>query len=253
VIGRALRAQARSFAGDVVLLGMVAAALLMSLAVATSIPPDLAEAPAGVRSVFAESFTVVLATYGAVLAAVYGSFRYTIDRRDGVIAQRLMMLPRWTIFVARMPTAALGGAIVALTVVVVGQIALNVSRGGATLDGATLDGATVASTLALGAVAGLWGMGLGVVVQVHLVALFVVSMSMSGALLLTMFWSSGAGYLPPLVMLRALGFDVSAMGIPRNDLLESSLALWATAGWVLAALLAGGAAFMKRDVGAETT
>lgn len=248
MIGRALRAQARSFAGDVVLLGMVAAALLMSLAVATSIPPDLAEAPAGVRSVFAESFTVVLATYGAVLAAVYGSFRYTIDRRDGVIAQRLMMLPRWTIFVARMPTAALGGAIVALTVVVVGQIALNVSRGGA-----TLDGATVASTLALGAVAGFWGMGLGVVVQVHLVALFVVSMSMSGALLLTMFWSSGAGYLPPLVMLRALGFDVSAMGIPPNDLLESSLALWATAGWVLAALLAGGAAFMKRDVGAETT
>ncbi|WP_029267292.1 MULTISPECIES: hypothetical protein [unclassified Microbacterium] len=248
MIGRALRAQARSFAGDVVLLGMVAAALLMSLAVATSIPPDFAEAPAGVRSAFAESFTVVLATYGAVLAAVYGSFRYTIDRRDGVIAQRLMMLPRWTIFVARMPTAALGGAIVALTVVVVGQIALNVSRGGA-----TLDGATVASTLALGAVAGLWGMGLGVVVQVHLVALFVVSMSMSGALLLTMFWSSGAGYLPPLVMLRALGFDVSAMGIPRNDLLESSLALWATAGWVLAALLAGGAAFMKRDVGAETT
>ncbi|WP_426621448.1 hypothetical protein [Microbacterium sp. As-52] len=248
MIGRALRAQARSFAGDVVLLGMVAAALLMSLAVATSIPPDLAEAPAGVRSVFAESFTVVLATYGAVLAAVYGSFRYTIDRRDGVIAQRLMMLPRWTIFVARMPTAALGGAIVALTVVVVGQIALNVSRGGA-----TLDGATVASTLALGAVAGFWGMGLGVVVQVHLVALFVVSMSMGGALLLTMFWSSGAGYLPPFVMLRALGFDVSAMGIPPNDLLERSLALWATAGWVLAALLAGGAAFMKRDVGAETT
>lgn len=243
MIGNALRAQARSFSGDVVLLGAAAAALVLSLSLATSIPPDLGDAPADVRAAFTESFSVVLATYGAVLAAVYGSFRYTIDRRDGVIAQRVTMQPRSAIFLARVPVAAVGGAAVALAGVVGGQVALNIALGGV-----AVDWSAVGSTVILGAVAGLWGMGLGVVVQVHLVALFVVSTSMSGALLLVMFWSAGAVYLPPLVMLEAVGFDVGAVGITPDGRLDNALAVGMTAGWVLVALLAGGVSFLKRDV-----
>jgi hypothetical protein len=243
VIGQALRAQARSFAGDVVLLGVMAAALVLSLSLATSVPPDMAEAPVDVRTAFTEPFGVVVATYGAVLAAVYGSFRYTIDRRDGVIAQRLTMVPRWATFLVRVPASAIGGAAVALAGVVGGRIALGISMGGV-----PLDWSAVGSAVAFGAVAGLWGMGLGVVVQVHLVALFVASASMSAALLLAMFWSAGAIYLPPLVMLEAVGFDVSAVGIMPEDPLDRSLAVWVTAGWVLVALLAGGVSFLKRDV-----
>lgn len=243
MIGRALRAQARTFTGDVVLLGTAAAAVLLSLSLLTSVPPDLAEAPAEVRAAFAESSLVVLAMYGAVLAAVYGSFRYTVDRRDGVIAQRLMLQSRRAIFLARVPASAVGGAIVALAGVVGGQIALNVSLGGV-----PVEWSAVGSALALGAVAGLWGMGLGVVVQVHLVALFVASLSMSGALLLAMFWSAGAVYLPPLVMLEAVGFDVGAVGITPDDRLNSGLAVPVAAGWVAAAHLAAGFSFMKRDV-----
>ena len=243
MIGRALRVQAYSLTGDVVLLGMVAAAFVMSLSLATSVPPDIAAAPADARAAFIEPFHVMLATYGGVLAAVYGSFRYTIDRRDGVIAQRLTMEPRWALFLARVPAAAVGGAVVALAAALGGHLALIVTMGGV-----AVEWSAVGSTLAFGAVAGLWGLGLGVVVQVHLVALFVASMSMSAALLLTVFWGAVAAFLPPLVMLEAVGFDVAAVGIMPEDRLDGWQARGVTAGWVLLALLAGGVSFMKRDV-----
>lgn len=243
MIGQAFRAQARIVTGDVVLLGVALAAFVLSLSLATSVPPELRDAPDAVRAEFVGSFRVVLATYAAVLAAVYGSFRYTIDRRDGVIAQRLTVQPRWAILTARVPASAVGGAIVALAGAVGGQVALTICVGGV-----PVEWSAVGSTLAFGAVAGLWGLGIGIVVQAHLVALFVASMSMSAALLLAMFWSSGAVYLPPLVMLQAVGFDVVAAGIPPEARLDTALAMWVTAGWVLVALGAGGVSFLKRDV-----
>lgn len=243
MIGRALRAQARSFAGDVVLLGVVVAAFVMSLSLATSIPPEFADAPPGVRDALTAPFSAVLATYGAVLAAVYGSFRYTIDRRDGVVAQRLMLQPRGVMFVARVPASAVGGAIVALAAVVGGHTALAVAMGGV-----PVDWSSVGSTLALGAVAGLWGMGVGIVVQAHLAALFVASLSMGAAMLVAMFWSAGAVYLPLLAMLEAFRFDVTAVGIPPQDGLDGPLAVLVAAGWMLVALVAAGVSFLNRDV-----
>lgn len=243
VIGRALRAQARSFAGDIVLLGVTVAALLMSLSLAMSIPPDLAGAPLEAREALAGSLTAVIAMYGAVLAAVYGSFRYTVDRRDGVIAQRLMLQSRWVTLLVRVPGAVVGGAVVSLAGLVGGHLALTVTAGGI-----PVEWSTVGSTLALGAVAGLWGMGLGVVVQVHLVALFLVSLSMSGPVLLAMLWGAGAVYLPPLVMLEAFRLDIGALGVAATDRLDGSLAAGVTAGWMVAALLAGALAFLRRDV-----
>lgn len=243
MIGQALRAHVRTFAGDIVLLWVVVAAFAVSLSLATSIPPELAEAPADVRTALTAPFTAVLATYGAVLASVYGSFRYTLDRRDGVVAQRLMLQRRWVTLLVRAPASAVGGAVVALAALVGGHAVLTFAIGGI-----ALDWTAVGSTLALGAIAGLWGMGLGIVVQVHLVALFAASMSMGAALLVAILWKVGAVYLPLLAMLEALRFDVTAVGILPGESLDGSTAVLVTAGWVTAALLAGGLSFMNRDV-----
>lgn len=243
MIRRALRAQARGVAGDVVLLGVAVAAFVMSLSLATSIPPEFADAPAGIRRELAAPFSTVLATYGAVLAAVYGSFRYTIDRRDGVVAQRLMLQSRWAMFLVRLPASAFGGAVVAFAAVIGGHTALLVAMGGI-----PVDGPSVGSTVALGAVAGLWGMGVGVVVQAHLAALFIASLSMGAAMLVAMFWSAGAVYLPLLAMLETFRFDVTAVGITPSDGLDAGPAVLVSAGWVLLVLGAGALSFLRRDV-----
>lgn len=243
MIGRGIRAHARSFAGDVVLLGVVVAAFVMSLTLATNIPSELSGAPAEVRGAFTAPFRTVLAMDGAILAAVYGSFRYTIDRRDGVIAQRLMAQPRWAMLVVRMPSSALGGAIVALMAVVGGHTALLVAMGGI-----PVDGPSVGASLMLGALAGLWGMGIGVLVQSHLAALFLASLSLGAGPLVAMLWSDGAVVLPLLAMLSAFGFDVTAVGVGPDHAFATAAAALLSAGWVALVLLAGTVAFLRRDV-----
>lgn len=243
MIGRALRAQARGFAGDVVLLGVGAAALLMSLSLLASLPPELAETSDDVRDAFVAPLGTLLATNGAVLAAVYGSFRYTIDRRDGVVAQRLSLQPRWAMLLARAPASAIGGAVVALAGVVGGHVVLSVAIGTS-----PMDWSAALSSFALGAGAGLWGMGVGIVVQAHLVAIFVASLSMGAAMLVTVFWGAGAVYLPLPAMLGALGFDLTAVGIAPEEELGRSAAALVAVGWIGLAQLAGGYAFLNRDV-----
>ncbi|MEZ7755725.1 hypothetical protein O5Y58_09440 [Microbacterium paraoxydans] len=242
MIGRALRAQARGAAGDVVLLGVALAAFLLSLSLATSIPAELAEAPAAARDELVAPFDAVLATYAGILAAVYGSFRYTIDRRDGVVAQRLMLESRWAMLVVRVPAAALGGAVVAVAAVVGGHTALLV-----TLGGVPVHAPAVASAVALGGAAALWGLGVGIVVQAHLAALFVAVLSMGVGLLAAMFWSAGAVYLPLPALLDAFRFDVAALGIPEGGGLGPA-AVPIAAGWILLAVGAGAVVFLRRDV-----
>lgn len=241
MIVRALRAHARGVTGDIVLLWVVAAAVVLSTSMATSVPAELAEAPAGVRAALSAPFSAVLATYGAVLAAVYGSFRYTVDRRDGVIAQRLMLQPRWVTLLSRTLGSALGGAVVALAGLAGGHIALAVAMGGV-----PVGWASVGSALAVGAGAGLWGLGVGIVVQNHLVALFVASMSLGSAVLVAMFWSAAAHGFPLIALLDAFGFDVTAVGVSPADGPGGSVPV--AVGWMLAALVAGGVTFVKRDV-----
>lgn len=243
MIARALQAQALGFAGDVVLRWMSLAAFAMSLSLATSIPTDLLDAPTGVRESLTAPFGTVLATYGAVLASVYGSFRYTVDRRDGVVAQRLMLQSRQASLLVRLAASALGGAIVALAATVGGHAALVIAMGGI-----PVDWASVAAATAVGAVAGLWGVGVGLVVQSHLVALFLAALSIGSAVLAAMFWKVGAVYLPLLAMLGAFRFDVSAVGIMPHERLDNSAAVLVTAGGLLAVLVAGAVAFVRRDV-----
>ena len=240
---RALRAHALAVAGDAVLRWVSLAAFAMSLSLATSIPAELMDAPDEVRQSLTAPFSTVLAAYGAVLAAVYGSFRYTVDRRDGVIAQRLMLQTRRATLATRLPATALGGAAVALAATLGGHAALVISMGGV-----PPDGRAVAAASALGAVAGLWGVGLGLVVQSHLVALFLSALSIGSSILVAIFWKVVAVYLPLLALLEAFRFDVSAVGIMSGERLDSSVATLVSVGWVLTVLVAGSIAFMRRDV-----
>lgn len=242
MIGRALRAQARSAAGDVVLLGVVLAAFVLSLSLATSIPAGLSAAPPAAREELVAPFDAVLATYAGILAAVYGSFRYTIDRRDGVVAQRLMLEARWAVLAVRVPATAGGGALVALAAVAGGRMALLLTMGGI-----PLRGTAVAASVALGAGAALWGLGVGIVVQTHLAALFIAAFSLGAGVLVAMFWSAGAVYLPLLALLDALRFDVSAVGVPATEG-HGTLTVPLAAGWILLAVGAGAAVFLRRDV-----
>lgn len=242
MIGRALRAQARGAAGDVVLLGVALAALLLSLSLATGIPADLADAPPAVREELVAPFDAVLATYAGILAAVYGSFRYTIDRRDGVIAQRLMLESRWAMLMVRLLASALGGAVVAVAAVAGGRTALLVTMGGV-----PVHASAVASTVALGATAALWGLGVGIVVQTHLAALFAATLSMGAGLLVAMFWSAGAVSLPLPALLGAFRFDVAALDIPADGEFAPA-AVPIAAGWTVLAVGAGSAVFLQRDV-----
>lgn len=243
MIGRALRIQACNAAGDIVLRWAAVAAFGMSLSLVTIIPPEFADAPADLRAALAAPFRTVLATYGGILAAVYGSFRYTVDRRDGVVAQRLMLQRRWPTLLARMPVSAVGGAIVTGAALVGGHLALAVSG-----VGASVDGLAVAPSLALGAAAALWGLGLGVLVQVHLLALFLAPMSLGGSLLIAMLWPDGAVYLPLVTLLEALRFDVTAVGIAPDSILDAPLAALVAASWVAVMLLASSLVFVRRDV-----
>jgi len=243
MIGRVLRSHARAFAGDVVLLWVAVAGVVMSLSVVAGVPPDVADAPPEVRVSLTAPFATVIATYGAVLAAVYGSFRYTVDRRDGVIAQRLMLQGRGATYLARACGSAVGGALVALAAAVGGHAALHLA-----VDGLPLNWSSVGQSLVLGAAAGLWGLGLGVLVQAHLVALFIVPMSLSSAVLVAIVWKGGAVYLPFLAMLEALRFDLSAVGILPDERLGGPIAALVAGGWVVAAVVAGGVSFVHRDV-----
>ncbi|MCT1477621.1 hypothetical protein [Microbacterium sp. p3-SID336] len=243
MIRRAFHAQVQGFAGDLVLLGVATAAFVMSLSLALSIPSEAAAAPPGARESLAALLSSALAMNAAILAAIYGSFRYTIDRRDGVIAQRLMLQSRWALLLARAPTTAVGGAVVALVSLLGGRLALALALGGV-----PVDVGAVARTLGIGAVAALWGLGVGLLVRFHLVALFVTAMSLGVAPVLAALGVAAAAASPLLALLAAFGFDVTGVGLLPEHRLDPAVSALVAVGWVLAAVGAGGAAFVRRDV-----
>ncbi|WP_431795757.1 hypothetical protein [Microbacterium enclense] len=243
-IRRALAAQAVSAVGDVPLAGVCAGALLLSASIAANVPADIAAAPDDVKALVAAPLATVLAVYAAVLAAIYGSFRYTVDRRAGVVAQRSTAQPRPWALVARPPFTALGGVLVAAASIVGGRLAL-----APTLGGIGLDAGTVAAALAVGAVAALWGLGVGLLVQAHLPSLFVAPLSLSGALLAAPLWPDVVGWLPLPALLSAAGLDLGALGLDGGVGPAPGIAPAIAGAWVVAILAAGGWSFLHRDLG----
>lgn len=240
---RALAAQARSAAGDLVLVGVCAAALVLSASIAANVPADLAGAPDDVKASAAAPVSTAIGVYSAVLAAVYGSFRYTTDRRAGVVAQRATLLPRpWTL-AGRLPFTALGGAVVAAAAVLGGRLALSPTFGVIGLD----VGGVVAS-LVVGAVAALWGMSVGLIVQAHLPSLFAAALSLSAAFLAAPLWPSVAAWLPLPVLLRAAGHDLAPVGIESALGPAPAPATALAAAWVAAATGAGAWTYLRRDL-----
>jgi hypothetical protein len=159
------------------------------------------------------------------------------------VAQRLTQQPRWASLVARVPAAAFGGALVAVSAVVGGHVALAVSMGGT-----SVDWPAAAASAALGAAAGLWGLGVGLMVQQHLVALFVAPVTLGIATVVSIFWTAGAVWFPLPAMLSTLGFDISEIGFSDAAVLDRPIAATLAAMWILLILIGGATSFLRRDV-----
>lgn len=242
-VGRALAAQGRSFGADLTLGGIGAATFVLSASIAASIPPDVAEAPEDVKMLVVGPLSAVIGVYAAVMAAIYGSFRYTVDRRSGVVAQRATLQSRPWALVGRVPFAALGGATVAAAAVLGGRLALVPTFG---LAGVDLG--DVLAILAVGAAAAVWGLGVGLVVQAHLPALFIAPFSISAALMAASPWPDISAWMPLPTMLRGAGLDLAALGIGETVGPGQGLASALATAWVATALAAGAWSFLRRDV-----
>ena len=243
---RALAAQARGVLGDRTLVGVCTGALLLSISLATRVPAHVADAPPEVKTLLAEQLSTVVAVYGALMAAIYGSFRYTVDRRRGVVAQRATLQPRAPGVVARVPFTAVGGVAVAAVALLGARVALAPALGTT-----GLHEGPVAGTLVVGAGAALWGLGVGLLVQAHLVALFVAPLSLSVALFLGIPWPEPATWMPLPTLLHATGFDLAAVGLgsaASGTVPDPAAARVLALVWTGGGLLAGIASFLRRDI-----
>ena len=242
-LGRALLAQARAAVGDLPLAGVCVAALVLSASIGASMPGDVAAAPDGAKDAIAAPLSTVLAVYAAVMAAIYGSFRYTVDRRGGVVAQRATLQPRRWALAARIPFTALGGALVGMAALLGGRAAVATALG---LHG--LEPAAVGAVAIVGAAAAVWGLGIGLLVQAHLPSLFVAPLSLSAALLVAAPWPAVAAWFPLPTLVRATGLDLAPLGITAAVGPEPVAAAALAAAWITAVLAAGAASFLRRDL-----
>ena len=242
-LGRALRSQALSFAGDLPVVGVAVAAAVLSASISAGIPADAAAAPEAAKEILARPMSTVIGVYAAVMAAVYGSFRYTIDRRTGVVAQRATLHPRAWALVGRLPFTALGGAIVGAAVVLGGRLALL-----PVLGVIGLEARDVGAVVLVGAVASLWGLGVGLLVQAHLPSLFLAPISLSAAMLIAPVWPAFSAWLPLPALLRASGLDTAVLGIAIDTGPSPDFAVPLASAWIVAVVAAGGGSFLRRDL-----
>ena len=275
---RTVLSQALCAARDLPLVGVAGVAAVLSASIAASIPTDVALAPDAEKVLLAETLSTVIAVYAAVMAAIYGSFRYTIDRRVGVVAQRATVQPRGWALVGRIPFTALGGAAVGMAALLGARLALvpafallglhardvaativvAAAGGVAGRRGARLalvaafallgvHGRDVAAARGVAAAASLWGLGVGLLVQAHLPALFVAPISLSLAVMLAPVWPTFCEWLPLPTFLRAGGLDLSVLGLADGGVDQSLAALLASV-WLVGVVVVGAGSFLRRDL-----
>ena len=240
---RALAAAARSFLGDIPLAGVGVATVVLSASIAASIPADAAAAPEEAKALLAGPLSTVVGVYAAVMAAIYGSFRYTIDRRTGVVAQRATLQPRAWALVGRIPFTVLGGALVGAAAVLGARLALAPTLG---LTG--LDAGGVGAILVVGAAAAVWGLGVGLLVQAHLPSLFAAPFSLSIAMVIAPLWPHVAAWFPLPMLLRGTGLDLTALGIAATSGPQGATAAALAAASIVAVGAAGAVSFLRRDL-----
>ncbi|MCG7416382.1 hypothetical protein MHY30_02505 [Microbacterium sp. ACRRU] len=239
---RTVLSQALCAARDLPLVGVAGVAAVLSASIAASIPTDVALAPDAEKVLLAETLSTVIAVYAAVMAAIYGSFRYTIDRRVGVVAQRATVQPRGWALVGRIPFTALGGAAVGMAALLGARLALVPAFA---LLG--LHARDVAATIVVAAAASLWGLGVGLLVQAHLPALFVAPISLSLAVMLAPVWPTFCEWLPLPTFLRAGGLDLSVLGLADGGV-DQSLAVLIASVWLVGVVVVGAGSFLRRDL-----
>ncbi|MGO4453414.1 hypothetical protein [Arthrobacter sp. RAF14] len=210
--------------------------MLIVLASAVGLPRDLNSVPASMTETVMHAFRIPLAVNAATMASIYGSFRFTIDYRDGYIARQLLWQSRNTSLIAKMPpTMAAGAAIGAISCLIFAAVV------GAAMRRPVLDFETLGQAAVLGIACSLWGLCVGSLVRAHLVALFIVPATLVLALPLALWKPEVSGWSPLSALLQSTGNR-----IPGELPLQLAGALGLA--WLALAIIASLWAFNRRDI-----
>lgn len=221
---------------DRVLWGVLAGALLLLLTSALGFPENLSSAPEPALSAVTAALRFPLEVNIATMASVYGSFRYTIDHRDGFIGRQVMWQSRVPTLTPRLLTTFIAGAITGLWCWLVFHVTLSISA-----QQIIVDSGTIWSSLLLGGTCSVWGLCVGSLVRAHLLALFLVP----ATLLLTVALGVGA---PELATWSPLGAFLQAFGegLPKAPTIGHPVLL--SLCWIIAAIGISLYSFRRRDI-----
>ncbi|RXS69392.1 hypothetical protein EST92_25615 [Streptomyces sp. TM32] len=185
-----LRAELSMLRHDYILAGALAFLAIPALGTVSGLP-DTAGAPDEALFRLARGQLGAAMVTLVVLAAVYGSARFTNSYRTGAVARSVLIGPRTEVLWCKAASAAVGGALIGLAGTTVLAVILRLGTGDTGLSAGTVPGAVGAS-----ASAAVWGVLLGSLIKHHLVAFFAVPTSLLVAVPLAGTWPHGARLLP---------------------------------------------------------
>lgn len=237
---RALLAEAARLRTDRPLAVGAVLAVALAASVTLSLPEDLRAAPTEARLALFDALEPSMLSTAAVVAGLYGAFRFTADLERGVVARQLGFIGRLPLLGARAVSSMLGGAALAMLTASAGAVAYS-AVSGAEAGG----GGFVLAAGAVGAIGGLWGLAIGAVIGRHVPALFAVPSVLAVAVPLAA-WRQEARLSTPLgAWLAMVGRD----GATTLSSAPHGAALAAGAAWLVGAAALAVAVVLRRDVG----
>lgn len=238
---RALRSRWSSFRRDPLLVAVLAVAVVLPLTVLIALPADLRSALAPIRAGVATEIDGLVTLVVAAVAAIYGSGRYTVDHRDGVIAREAAMLHRSEILLSRLLFAVLAGAAVGVVGALSGGLVVGIAAGWEGR-GAGSVGATGVVDAALGAICAGWGLSVGILVRHHLPALVMAPLLLSAVLAVAPMAPGVAAWFPLPLIAEAVGAELSVAAPGR------ATAIVLAALGIAALLCAAAVRFLRTDI-----
>ncbi|MBF4461838.1 MULTISPECIES: hypothetical protein [unclassified Rathayibacter] len=236
MIASALRTEALRLRSDRPLAGLALVALVLGLSILLAVPENVREAPASARSALFDALAPSLLTTAAVVAGLYGAFRYTSDLERGVLARQLGFVGRLPLLCARAVMAAIGGALLAAVSSVAAVLAF---RAVAASDVGVLE--LLPAGVLVGVSAALWGLAVGVVIGRHVPALVAVSGVLAASLPLSE-WQPDARLATPL------GAWLASVAYGGDRSADLGLALAAGVLWLIVAAVLAVVVVLRRDI-----
>lgn len=209
--------------------------IVSAVAVASSVPHDIRSAPLAVRSAVAEEFGDALLDNLLIFAAVVAGLRIAIAMQTGVLPRDMLFARRLPVLVAHGVSTVVVNIIftaIGLVVIVVSLLTVTGENG--------LRADSIVRALGAAVAVSLWGFCLGASVRNPIIVLFVVPASLMPSGLLGSIIPTSASVAPYDSFTALVGHSSTA--------LSSVGALWASVGWLAAAVTLTGVLMSRRDV-----